>query len=82
MFLITSDGGSDQCRCRKLIKAETQYCLRTLVFDISCFQHGCALVVKGNLLLIDRWLFWVRQLCNLSEASFRGYYSAMAKLLH
>ena len=44
IYFITSDGGSDQIRMRRLIKHATEFDVYTLVIDFSCTQHGGALV--------------------------------------
>jgi hypothetical protein len=82
MIFISSDGGSDMIKMRRHAKAETEFDIATLMVDFSCTQHGGALIVKGNLIIIDAWLAKLRKLRPKFDAGFKGYYSAIAKVLH
>jgi hypothetical protein len=65
-----------------MIKAETEFECDVLVCDISCMQHAVALIEKGNLVAIDTWLTRLKEKVPGFDAGFKGYYAALAKLLH
>jgi hypothetical protein len=56
IFVQCSDRGPDQVKLRKIIHHELRESPRTLYFDWTCVQHANALVFKGTLLLVDKWL--------------------------
>ena len=74
LWLITSDGGSDQMKFRRVMKLETETNGSAIVVDATCVLHSGALVFRSGLVLIDNWLQRV-------GAPFK-YYSSLAKLMH
>jgi hypothetical protein len=74
LYFISSDGGGDQQKFRRVVKQETMYSLESIVVDQNCFQHSAALIVKGGLGRIDVFLRdW--------DVSFK-YYASIAKIVH
>ena len=74
LWLITSDGVSDQMKFRRVMKLETKTNVSAIVVDATWVRHSGALVFRSGLVLIDNWLQRV-------GAPFK-YYSSLAKLMH
>ncbi len=74
LYCITSDGGADQIKCRRIIKSVSRWSLCDIIVDFGCAQHACQLVIKSGLVEIDRW----------AAAHGLGwkYYSSVAKFQH
>jgi hypothetical protein len=83
LFLITSDGGSDQKKARDISKVEVKDAANIFVVDISCVQHSNALIYKGNLSIEDQWLARLKRDHPDMEGKLNGgYYSNLAKMMH
>lgn len=72
IFCEVSDGGSDQMKCRRIIKCEIAAEPTTLFLDINCMMHNMQLDYKVGLLLIDEWL--------LANAKDFTYFGTVAKV--
>jgi hypothetical protein len=55
LWLVTTDGGSDVSRFRKILRAELRNSLTDLVIDANCVMHSDHLVIKSGLKVIDLW---------------------------
>jgi hypothetical protein len=74
LWLLTTDGGPDQVKCRRIIKHETMMSPTDVVFDLNCLLHNVHLIMRSGLAIADAFAANAR-------APFK-YYSALAKLMH
>jgi hypothetical protein len=72
--LVTSDGGGDQIKCRKVIKAEVMDRPNDIFVDLDCKQHANELNTKWGLIRLDSWL--------TTNAVGWHYFAATAKVMH
>ncbi len=56
IWMITSDGGPDQMRFRKMFKVLFARDPKVLVFDWSCLFHGDGLIERAQLDIVNEWL--------------------------
>ena len=56
VFLVTSDGGSDQKLCRKAIMLTTDSLPNVMVVEANCCFHDLHLIYKEGSVRIDKWL--------------------------
>jgi hypothetical protein len=72
IYSVTTDGGSDQIKCRRITKVKVMPLPRTLYFECNCMMHNIHLDYKGGLKIIDVWLSKSRPLLK--------YYGSVCKL--
>ena len=56
LWLITSDGVSDQMKFRRVMKLETKTNVSAIVVDATWVLHSGALVFRSGLVLVYNWL--------------------------